>query len=195
MFYEPSDINDLLICEHCSQPFDQNYSPKILPCCDKIICYKCVQSIEDQSKNNTYKCIACNKYEIMPSKGFQVNPLVLKLMEKQPKEVSRGSEANKMKQNLQELKNLVQNLIFEVEIGEYLITEECNALRKKIQLAKEEKIQELENHCDTLFFKIYMYEQKCKSKYKETNESNQKAKELIKLVNDYIQQKNAYLSQ
>jgi hypothetical protein len=36
---------------------------------------------------------------------------------------------------------LVNKLIFEQENGEHLITEDCQELRRQVQLAKEEKIE------------------------------------------------------
>ena len=57
-------------------------------------------------------------------------------------------------------------------------------LKIQVQLAKEEKIEEINKHCDALFFKIDTYEDKCISKYKEMNEQKQKANELIKSVNE-----------
>jgi len=196
MFFEQSEIIDLLKCEVCSQPYGEYYPPRLLPCCDKTICYNCVQTIEIQSKNNQYTCIACKKEEKMPNKGFGVNNIVSKLITRRPKEISRGQEAEKLKQNLCELEKFVNKLIFEMENGEHLITENCNELRRKVQLAKEEKIEEINKLCDSLFLKIETYEEKCKCNYKEMNELiKQKANELIKSVNESIQQQNAYLRQ
>jgi len=193
MIYEESEIKDLLKCEHCLQPYDEYYQPKMLHCCGKTICNTCVELIEKQIKNNKYKCIACSEIDTMPKNGFQVNRAVAKLIEKQPKEISRGPEAEKLKQNISDLEVIVKKFIFEIENGEYLITEDCRELRRQVQLAKEEKIEEINKHYDTLILKIDNYEEKCKSKYKEMNYSKQKGKELIKLVNESIQQQNAYL--
>jgi len=83
-----------------------------------------------------------------------------------------------------------------MENGEHLITENCKDLRRKVQLAKEEKMEEINQLCDSLFLKIETYEKTCISKYKEMNELiKQKANELIKSVNESIQQQNAYLRQ
>jgi len=82
-----------------------------------------------------------------------------------------------------------------MENGEYLITEDCNELRRKVQMAKEEKIEELNQQCDLLFLKITAYEEKCIRNYKEMNDSKKKTNELIKSVNESIQQQNAYLRQ
>jgi len=62
---------------------------------------------------------------------------------------------------------LVEKLLFEMENGEYLITEDCRELKREIQQAKEERIQEINQLCDLLFLKIDTYEERCKCKYKE----------------------------
>ena len=100
MFYEQSDITEVLSCEHCLQAYDAYFSPKILPCCTKTVCNTCIQLIEKQVKENKYKCICCNEVEMMPKKGLQIDLTAARLIEKQPKEIPRGPEADKLKQNL-----------------------------------------------------------------------------------------------
>jgi len=195
MFVEHSEIKDLLICENCSQPYEEYETPKMLPCCGNTICYKCVQLTENQVKNNKFQCIVCNDVDTIPKNGFQINQLAVRLLRKKPQEISRGPEADKLKKNIFELENLVNKLIFEIENGDHLITEDCKELRRQVQLVKEEKIEKINKHCDALFLKIDTYEEKCKNKYKEMNESKKKANELIKTVDESIQQQNAYLRQ
>ena len=77
---------------------------------------------------------------------------------------------------------MVNKLIFEMNNGEYLITEDFRELRRQVQLAKEQKIEEINKHCDALLLKIDTYEQKCLRKYKEMDESKKQANELIKSV-------------
>ena len=167
MFFEQSEIQDLLKCENCSQQYDEYYPPRILPCCGKTICCKCVQLIEKKSKNNKFKCIVCNEEKTLPKIGFQVDRTAARLIELQPKEILRGPEAEKLRQNLGELEKKVNKLIFEMENGEYLITEKCKELKREVQLAKEEKIEEINQLSESLFLKIDTYEEKCKNIYNE----------------------------
>jgi type I site-specific restriction endonuclease len=152
--------------------------------------------IEKQSKmKNNYTCIACNKQEPMPNKGFAINNQIAKLITRKPKEIPKGPEAEKLKQNLGDLDDLVNKLISEMENGENSITEDCKEQRRHIQLVKEKKIEEINKHCDALLLQIDVYEEKCKSKCKEMNQAKQKANELIKSVNESIKQLDAYLRQ
>ena len=200
MIYEQSEITELLNCELCLKPYDIYYEPKMLPCCGKTICNTCVTLIEKQVKENKFICIACKEEDTMPKNGFQINRTVVKLIEKQPKEISRGQEADKLKQNLFDLEQLVNKLDFEMKNGEYLITEDCRELRRQVQLAKEEKVYKINKHCESLLQKIDVYEERClsknnKDKYTENNYSKKRANELIKLVNESVPKQNAYLKQ
>ena len=195
MFFEPSEITELLNCEYCSQQYGEYYPPRILPCCGKTICYKCVMLAERLTKDNKLKCMVCSKEETMPLNGFQINRALVKLIAKKPKEISRGQEAEKLKENLRDLEAQVNKLIFEVENGEYLITVDCLELRTQIKLAKEEKIKEINQHSDALLQKVDTFEEKCIRKYKEMNVSTQQINELIDLVKDAIHQQNTYLMQ
>ena len=94
----------------------------------------------------------------MPNDGFIVNQLAVKLITKKPKEISRGQEAEKLKENFRSLDEMVNKLIFEMNNGEYLITEDCKELRRQVQLTKEEKIEEINQQCNALFLKIDIYQ-------------------------------------
>jgi hypothetical protein len=195
MFYETSEIIELLNCEHCAHQFNEKFPPKILPCCGKTVCNECVKLTESQLKRNKFKCIACSKDYIMPVNGLQVNQLVVKLLAKEPKEISRGQEADKLKQNLRDLENLVNNLILEIDNGENVIRKNSTQLRAQVNLAKEKKTNEISQHSEILIKKIDIFEEECLKRYSEMNDPKQQAKELIKLANESIQQQNAYLKQ
>ena len=53
----------------------------------------------------------------------------------------------------------------------------------------------ISNKFERILQKIENYEEECINKYKELNESKHQANQLIKLVNDAIQQQNTYLMQ
>jgi len=101
-----------------------------------------------------------NSFLKISFRNFKIE-MISRLIEKQPKEISRGNEAEKLKQNLHDLENLVNKLLFEIENGEYLIAEDCRKLKMQVQLVREEKIEEINKDCDALFLKIDTYEEKC----------------------------------
>ena len=195
MFYEQSDIADLLRCEHCKQFYDEYEPPKILPCCEKTICGKCVEIVQKNIKNNKFKCISCNEEDTMPRKGFLVNKQIAKLIEKQPKDIHRGDEAEKLKSNIKSLEETLKKYLFEIENGEYLIKEDCKELERQVQLAKEKRIEEIEKQTDVLLKQINGFQETCIQKYNEMKEPEQKAGGLINEVNNVIQHNKTYLQQ
>ena len=107
------------------------------------------------------------------------------------------NDTDRLKQNIIHLKRLINRLLFQKENGDHLIKEDSKELRRQVQLAKKEKIEEINRLCDSLFLKIDIYEKKCKCncKCKEINDSNKRANELIKSANESIHQQKAYLRQ
>ena len=137
----------------------------------------------------------CQEVGHIPAKGFPVNDVLVQLIEQQPCEIYRGVEAEKLKDNLNNLEILTEKLSFEIENVEYLIEKECSELRRLVLLAKEERIEEINQLSDKLIEKIDIH-QKCSiQKFFEMNESKQKAKELINQVNISIKQHKIYLNQ
>jgi len=120
-----------------------NYPPRILPCCEKTVCYKCFQSIHEKSKDGIFKCLSCKQEETMHKKGFIVNKPLMEFITKKPKNIYRGSEAENLKQNIAVLEEIVRKLSFEIENSEYLIRKECTELIRQVQLAKEKLIDEI----------------------------------------------------
>jgi len=70
MIYEESEIIELLKCEHCIQPYDGYYDPRMLHCCGKTVCNTCVQLALKRAEKSRFKWIACNKLELMPENRF-----------------------------------------------------------------------------------------------------------------------------
>ena len=199
MFYEQSDIADLLKCDNCKRLYDAYDQPMILPCCDKTICSSCVELIQKNVKNNKFKCISCDEEDFMPKKGFSVNKAISKLIEKQPKEVFRGDEAQKLKSNIKSLEETLNKYLFEIENGEYLIKEECKELERQVQLAKEKRIEEIEKQTDILFKQISDSQESCIQKYNEIKLDQYifdiDRYSLINETNKLIQNNKTYLQQ
>ncbi len=193
MFYETAFIRDLLKCNHCTEPFDEYEEPKILPCCFKTLCVKCVHLTESSVKYNQFKCLVCKREDEMPRDGFLVNNLAVKLILLEPIEVYRGDDCNSFKKNLIDLDASIRKLSFEITNGEYLIKEHCNEQRRLIQLATEQRIQNIYTASDILIQRVNDYEKECMHKYSSANELKQHLAETIKLAEQSYEKEKAYL--
>ena len=148
MSSESAALTDLLKCEHCHQAYDGYDSPRILPCCSKTVCHLCIKKLERSNRKSetTFECVVCGEEFEMPSKGLPVNEELDKLILDSPGEVEppKNSDALKHEKELIKLENLISKFIFEMENGDHLITDDCDELKRQVQLAKEELILEIE---------------------------------------------------
>ena len=121
-----------------------------------------------------------------------VSKIAAKLIEQQPKEFNRGDEAENLKQSIISVED---TLTFEMENDEYIIAEECRDLIRQVQLAKEKRIEEINEHSDVLIRKTGAFQEKCLSKYHQMKEPKKKIEELANNVYSLNQQQKAYLKQ
>lgn len=194
MFYEQSFISNLLKCQNCNLKYDEYDLPRILPCCGKTICKKCLKLIDRQTKNNKFTCILCNEENYIPSKGFPVNELAAKLVSEQPKEVYRGEESEKLKSNLVNLEILTSKLSFEIENGEDMIKEHCIELRRLVQLAAEQRVNEINNYGELLVQQINDYEKDCTKQLAISDETKKQSSNVIFQVNLFLSEQRLYLN-
>ena len=195
MFYDQSSIEKLLKCQNCNQVYDLYEQPRVLPCCGKTLCGKCIERIEKEVKNDLFKCVMCDDEYAMPKKKFPINELVAKLILEQPKDVYRGEVCEEFKINLFNLESLATKLNYDMNHGEDSIKEHCIELRRIIQLATEKKIQELIAKSELLIQRVDSYEQETVEKYAKNNEFKKMLSSIIDEVNSFLKDQKRYLSQ
>jgi hypothetical protein len=195
MFYDQSSIEKLLKCQSCNQFYDTYEEPRILPCCGKTLCGKCIERIEKDIKNNLFKCVMCDDECTMPKKRFPINELVARLVLEQPKDVYRGEVCEEFKINLFNLESLVNKLNYDMNHGEDSIKEHCIELRRMIQLATEKKIQELIAKSELLIQRVHSYEQDTVEKYAKNTEYKKMLSTVVDEVNSFLKDQKRYLSQ
>ena len=195
MFYETSFIESLLKCNHCLQAYNDYEEPRMIPCCSQTICQECVSKIELVA--GKYTCLACKQVNVtIPDTGFPVNKLAVQLKEGQPKEVYRSGQCEKLKSCLVGLQKACEQLTFEMKNYESTILEQCNETRRRVQLAYDEKLEEMSAFHASLIQKVNDYEKKCLEHAVKINiENTQRSKDLIEQVNEFIEKQRAYMSQ
>jgi len=71
--------NDILKCDQCNELFDSYCEPKLLVC-NNTICTKCEINIIQGAKDAYFDCVVCFKKHFIPSIGFPVNKIALRLL-------------------------------------------------------------------------------------------------------------------
>jgi len=160
MFFEESQIDEILKCDLCVQRLDK---PRLLPC-GKTICSACFETVikTKDKKENSFRCPSCQT--VHKNAEFPLNESLKKLLEKKPVEVFRSGLIEEFKNNLSliesnklELEDLILN-------GVEKVKEHCIGLRLDVDLATESAISALtlkmQQHRDMLIKQIDEYETK-----------------------------------
>jgi hypothetical protein len=192
MIFEDAYIKNLLKCNKCNEKLiDQ---PRSLPC-GKIICSVCIIKIEQESINSKFECI-CFEYHEIPKKGFGISEIALNLLQYQ-----------QLKINLQKIETLSRDLKItfhnesekDTDITEYSndkIKEHCNEQRGLVNMAIENKIQELNKINEETMAKIDEFEMMCKKSFSGIDISfKKKLDQVINEANTFLNEKKAYLKQ
>ena len=94
MFYEEDEINELLKCSICKIRFTDTI--KNLPC-GNAICMDCMNELNFKlSVDGHFECKCCQERHKMPKNGLQNNMPLMKLLKKQPKEISRSEKVDSL---------------------------------------------------------------------------------------------------
>ena len=150
MFYEESEISNILNCPNCSSKYKD---PKALPCGD-IICGNCASK-----KTKEFKCLFCSKTHIIPDEGLPNSNLVMKLLEIQADEVYRSENVNILKNNLNKIQKEINELTFGINNGIDYIKEHCLNVRNEIQFATDTIFKEVNDLSESMIDQVKKYEQ------------------------------------
>jgi hypothetical protein len=117
MFYEEEQLSKRLNCPNCDKRFDE---PMLLPCAN-LICQRCVTSFKQtlSSHTNRFPCPLCHDYHDFPASNFPVCKPVKDILNQQPKEVYRGILAEKLKANLNDIREKINDLNSDINEGSF----------------------------------------------------------------------------
>ena len=156
MFFEENDIIECLKCPKCGLKFNE---PFLLPC-GETICGYCLSFLIQNSIKNV-RCFFCSKIHENPKDGFPKSKIALKLMQKNPKEIFRSKTVERLKQNLNEIKTLGDELNSDLNNAIDKIKEHCDSLRYKIQIDTENTISAITKSNQELNEQVNKYEKEC----------------------------------
>ena len=206
MFYQPSVIDNLLKCYYCIQTYSAHDQPRILPCCGKTFCSKCILLIEKgikYNKLNKFKCMLCHKKIIVPVNEFMVNELAIKvnivnelaIISEHPVEVNRGIETEKLKKNMTNLDHLAKKLLFEINNADYSIDEHFKEQERLVQLTTEEMVLEIFKRRDVLLQQLSDRRKVCLENSAKIEKFKKKANGIANQVSNQLEKDRAYLNQ
>lgn len=188
MFYEESDINEVLTCPKCNQRY---IDPRVLPCGESI-CFKCISNIDKES-SNVIKCTYCSNFHYIPTEGFPKNIKLCKIIEKKSNEVYRGKAAQTLKCDLNEMSVKIKFLNNDLEMGIEQLKEYCDIIRKDIEQVKENIVQTIEKYHDEFIKKINMYQDASVENLMKESESRVYTYKLINETKYFIERWGSYL--
>ena len=139
MFYKKEDIDQSLTCFNCGNKFDQPLL--IVPCCETL-CLKCVNSL---TAGDDFNCCFCNVVHNVPRGGFKLNMAIDKLLKSRPGEVCQKKilAQKNLTEKFNTFKRLVETFSFNIRALETDVDTYCSHMQSRIDLAAEEKIEQI----------------------------------------------------
>lgn len=189
MFYQESQIDDILKCDMCK---DRLVEPKCLPC-GNTVCNKCISDRLDENEPGL-KCELCHHFHTMPKEGFVDNKKVIKLLDKHPGEVCRTRLEKNLRSYLRELKSQTDKFVDLVKDPSFMVKDHCASIRIEVNLTKDDTIKAISNDYDEIIRKINKYERDCLDALKKDNRIINKIAEIEDRVNLFYQSWEDYLS-
>ena len=187
--FEESYIRNLLKCNQCSNNFTEYDQPKQLQC-GKIVCNTCEFKIEKNASNKKFKCEICLKYHIIPDEGLSINELAFNLIHSRPKQMSRDERYETLKKNLNKLDLSSGELKFNLENGNDTVKKYCNEQKRRVQLAFEPKMKELNDLNEAFIKDIDDFEENCNVQSQKVDiKIKKKIEKLINEVNNFSDEK------
>ena len=156
MFYEESQINDILKCLYCENKFDE---PRILPC-EKTVCNACLEKMvmSVNKKDNCFKCSLCQ--ETHKNGEFPISESLKELLNISPDKVYRRDLVEKLISNLKDIETLKVDLEYSLSNSVDMVKEHCIECRCDVDLATETAILDIQKHRDMIIQQIDEYELK-----------------------------------
>ena len=133
----------------------------------------------------------------MPSAGFPVSQLIVRLMVKKPGAVYRNKSVDKLNASLGRLQCSVDNLVrlFSAK-SKHTVRDYCDSLRRDVHLAAESAHHAIDQHRDQLAAHIDSYEQACLNAQALVVRERHEQVELAKSECDrFVSETTRYLSQ
>jgi hypothetical protein len=197
MFYEESDIEELLKCQKCKTKYVE---PRCLPCSESI-CSNCLEKlIEEQSAhlNGKLKCCFCDEEHDMPDAaeiGFPISKNLVRLLEKKPHDVYRGKLVEEFKSHLRIIKNEIESLKENLENGKDNIRDRCALLKHQILMRVESLVDHINKESNEMQQEIDKYEKQCIESFEKSVDTKERVKRKLSESQSFYETSSKYLCQ
>ena len=191
MFFAQEEISELLKCPKCTKTYGE---PFILPCGENM-CKACIDHLYS-SETNGIDCPVCSVFHAMPSKGFLANKIIMRLLEKQPREVYRNKAVDSLKSHINEIKSTMENLEQLVTQSDFKIKEYCDFVRHDVQLVTDSAYEYIDKFREQFMTEIDAYEKECLANLSTMVNAQQFSIDGIKREMDaFVQEQTCHLQQ
>ncbi|CAF0847114.1 unnamed protein product [Brachionus calyciflorus] len=161
-----------LICPFCKKYFDQ---PKFLPCGENS-CSKCIP------ESGNFDCILCSESHSVPQNGFPTNKTLSKALEKVIKSEKLEFKIQDFNLNMVELETKLEKLKLKIGQLDAKVIEQCKSIINEIDLAAENKINQINNIREDLIKQVNEYQGKCLNNLTNFNKNLDELSEEVNLL-------------
>lgn len=148
-------------CSCCKKLLEE---PIVLPC-GHTIC-KIHETLRINLHQTNIKCPECHVEHELPKKGFPINSLAEKLLEKKFNEIDLGPEYKVAVDSFEELKRIVEKLKRVQDDPELEIDRVIDDLKNKIDLRREEEKKRIDEEALDLINELDKYQKTSKAAVK-----------------------------
>lgn len=178
MYFYKQEILNELICPRCEQIY---VDPRIISCFETL-CSNCIEELT--TSENKMKCFFCEEIHEIPESGFKPNKHLRKILSKQPQSIYRGEAIKQFESKLDDLRNLINRLETTISNPSLIVNKHFTDIRNQIDLAAEQKANELNLIRIKYIEKINQFEKDCHEKYDQKNVKN--LENILKQTNGHF---------
>jgi len=187
MFFESEEINKLTNCSFCKNKY---VDPRVVEC-GQSFCMPCIEFMKNDQ--NGFTCPVCNDFHGIPNNGYVKNSNLSKLCDLHENNVSRGTLADNLKAQLNEIKLKYQKLNVDNESEVDKIKDYCDGLKNEVQLSSEELIESIKMKNLEMIEEIENYQKDSVSNFKRENKL--KLEKFIQTIHAFHTKCDDYLKE
>jgi hypothetical protein len=144
----------------------------------------------------TFRCPIqiCQAEHRMQIEGFTTNHFVIQLMSLQPIEINQCEKTKQLRNNLDQLQKLFDEIDIKIDDSFFEINKYCNELKKQIKIETEEKIKQIKILSDFLLKDVENFEIECKKSFDLAKQILYSSNVKIDSINQFCIEKIVFIN-